>query len=589
MRGGQLRLTAALLAGTLGLAALGLVATHGEEPGFLLPIPVELAVGGSFVGAGLVGWARRPDNPTGLLMTLTGLVWFGRQLEWLDTPLASHLSHVSVNLFLALVAHQLVVFPNGAARTRVERTLVVATYAIALGGYALSKLFYDPTAEGCAGCPHNLLLLFPNSGLNAIANLVPSAVGIVLVVVILARLVRRWWTASPPARRVLAPVAWTGPASLVLVAVTIGLYAVGVSATLDRVLQWSTLVYTAIPLAFLAGLLRMRLHRGALGGLVVELSDAATATDVRGALARTLGDPSLEVAFWLPEREGYIDLEGHPFGLPSGGDRAVTVLEDGQQRLAALVYDRSLLDDSELVRAAGAAARMALENARLQAELRAQLEEVRASRARIVEAGDAERRRLERDLHDGAQQRLLGIRLALRLARGELEKGGRAVDELLTEAESELAQTLDELRALARGIHPAVLTEEGLGPAVETLARRASVPVQIDRLPVDRLPSAVEAAAYFVTAEALANVAKHARASGVRISMRHADGSLFIDISDDGIGGADSAGSGLIGLRDRVEALNGRLRVEGSPGRGTRLRAEIPCRTGPDARAVDGA
>jgi signal transduction histidine kinase len=579
MRGRQLRLTVALLAGTLGLAALGLGATHGEEPGFLLPIPVELAVGWSFVGAGLVGWARRPDNRTGLLMTVTGLVWFGRQLEWLDTPLASLLSHVSVNLFLALVAHQLIVFPNGAARTRLERTLVVVTYAVALGGYVLSKLFYDPAAQGCPGCPPNLLLLFPNGDLNAIANLVPSAVGIVLVVVILARLVRRWWRASAPARRVLAPVAWTGLASLVLLAVTIGLYAAGASPTLDRVLQWSTLVYGAIPLAFLAGLLRTRLHREALGGLVVELSEAASPTDVRGALARTLGDPTLEVAFWLPERKGYVDLEGHPFELPSGGERAVTVLEDGQS-LAALVYDPSLLDDPDLVRAAGAAARMALENARLHAELRAQLEEVRASRARIVEAGDAERRRLERDLHDGAQQRLLGIRLALRLARGELDTGGRAVDELLTEAESELAQTLDELRALARGIHPAVLTQEGLGPAVETLARRASVPVQIDTLPADRLPSAIEAAAYFVAAEGLANVTKHARASGVRISMRHTDDSLLIDISDDGVGGADSAGSGLVGLRDRVEALNGRLRIESSSGQGTRLHAEIPCRTG---------
>jgi signal transduction histidine kinase len=579
MRGGQLRPTVALLAGAVGLAAPGLAATHPEEPGFLLPIPVELAIGWSFVGAGLVGWARRPDNRTGLLMTVTGLVWFGRELEWLDTSLASHLSHVSMNLFLALVAHQLVVFPNGVARTRVERALVVATYAVALGGYVLSKLFYDPAAEGCAGCPQNLLLVFPNSALNALANIIPSAGAIVLVVVILARLVRRWWKASPPARRVLAPVAWTGTASLILVAVTIGLYAVGVSATLDRVLQWSTLAYAAIPLAFLAGLLRTHLHRGALGGLLVELSEAASPSDVRGALARTLGDPSLEVAFWLPERESYVDLEGHPFALPSGGERAVTVLEDGQW-LAALVYDPSLLDDPDLVRAAGAAARMALENARLQAELRAQLEEVRASRARIVEAGDAERQRLERDLHDGAQQRLLGIRLALRLARGELDKGGRAVDELLTEAESELGQTLDELRALARGIHPAVLTEEGLGPAVETLARRASVPVQIDTLPADRLPSAIEAAAYFVAAEGLANVTKHAKASGARISMRHTDDSLLIDISDDGVGGADPAGSGLVGLRDRVEALNGRLRIESAPGQGTRLHAEIPCRTG---------
>jgi signal transduction histidine kinase len=221
-------------------------------------------------------------------------------------------------------------------------------------------------------------------------------------------------------------------------------------------------------------------------------------------------------------------------------------------------YDASLLEDPELVRAAGPAARMALENARLQAELRAQLAEVRASRARIVEAGDAERRRLERDLHDGAQQRLLGIRLALRLARGQLGQGASAVEELLGEDEDEIAQTLNELRALARGIHPAVLTEEELGPAVEALARRGPLPVQVEALPSSRLPSAVEAVAYFVASEALANVAKHASASGVTIAMRRMNDALVIDISDDGVGGADPAsGTGLVGLRDRVEALNG--------------------------------
>jgi signal transduction histidine kinase len=583
MRGSRPRLAVALLVGALGVVALALAATRAPVPGYLLPIPVELAIGWAFVGAGLVGWVRRPDNRTGLLMALTGLVWFGRQLEWLDTPVASHLSHVSLNLFLALIAHQLVVFPTGKARTRVERTLVVSTYTVALGGYVLSKLFYDPSAQGCPGCPRNLLLLFPSSSLNTAANLFPSAVAILLMAVILARLMRHWLTASPPARRVLAPVAWAGLAALLVVAVTIGVYARRVSAGLDRVLQWSTIVYTAIPLAFLAGLLQTRLRRGALGGLLLELGDAASPTDVRAALARTLGDPSLDVAFWLPKQGLYVDLQGRPFDLPSGGDRAITMFDAQHERLAALLYDPSLLEDPDLVRAAGAAARLALENARLQAELRAQLEEVRASRARIVEAGDAERRRLERDLHDGAQQRLLGIRLALRLARGELDKGGRSINELLTEAEHELAQTLDELRALARGIHPAVLTDEGLGPAVETLARRASVPVRIDTLPADRLPSAVEAAAYFVAAEALANVAKHANASEVRISMRRIDDVLVIEIADDGVGGADPAtGSGLIGLRDRVEALNGRLSIERAPDQGTRISAEIPCRALPE-------
>ena len=236
----------------------------------------------------------------------------------------------------------------------------------------------------------------------------------------------------------------------------------------------------AVPLAFLVGLLRTRLHRSAVADLVVELGSLPRPSQVRDAIARTLGDPSLELAFWLPEDERYVDADGNALDPEAEPGRAVTVLEHDGKRLAALVHDPSLLDEPELVEAVGAAASLALENARLQAELRAQLAEVRASRARIVEAGDAERRRLERDLHDGAQQRLLGIRLALQLARGRLADGGASsVDELLAEADAEVVGALAELRALARGIHPAILTEEGLAAALAALARRAPVPVEL--------------------------------------------------------------------------------------------------------------
>src|SRR5262249_4532872 len=209
-----------------------------------------------------------------------------------------------------------------------------------------------------------------------------------------------------------------------------------------------------IPIAFLVGLLRMRWQRGSMTDLVVELSNPPTPRRIRTALARALGDPSLQVALWLPEQQQYVDLEGAPAPLPTGGDRAVSVPEHEGEPLAALGYDRFLLEDRSLVEAAAAAARLALENARLNAELRAQLAEVRASRVRILAAGDEERRRIERDLHDGAQQRLLATRLALQLAR----RGARDSQELevlLDEADAEVQEALDEIRALARGLHPA--------------------------------------------------------------------------------------------------------------------------------------
>jgi signal transduction histidine kinase len=410
------------------------------------------------------------------------------------------------------------------------------------------------------------------------ANVVVDVFAIAVALAILLRLVRRWRTASPPARRALAPVVWTGPAVLVVVFVMLALDA-GDSwpEWVDTTLHWAALVFVALPLAFLAGLLRERLHRGVVADLMVELSSNPSPADITPALARALGDPSLEVAYWLPEDDEYVDLDGRPVDLSAASGRAVTVLEQRGQRIAALSHDPSLLDEPGFVDAVAAAAGLALENARLHAELRAQLAEVRASRARIVQAGDAERRRIERNLHDGAQQRLLGIRLSLRVARGQLDGSRAVVDPLLAEVETELAGTLDDLRALARGIHPVVLAEEGLAPALETLARRSAVPVTISAVPAERLPEPIEAAAYYVTAEALANVAKHARATSVALTLTTTGGRLVVDITDDGVGGANAAtNGGLVGLHDRVAALDGTLRITSPPGRGTRVHAEIP-------------
>jgi signal transduction histidine kinase len=339
------------------------------------------------------------------------------------------------------------------------------------------------------------------------------------------------------------------------------------------------LVLATVPLAFELGLLRSRLARGAVAELVVELGRTRAPGRLRDALARALHDPSLAVAYWLPERRRYVDVHGNPVELPAEGDsRVATIVEREGGRVAALVHDASLSDDPALVGAVCAAAGLALENERLQAELRARLDELRASRARIVETADGERRRIERNLHDGTQQRLVSISMALGLAQSKLASDSEASLRILEEAREALAAALQELRELSQGIHPGILTERGLGDALQELAYRTPVPVDVAVALGDRLPQPVEAASYYLVAEALANVAKYASATAVTVNVDRRNGCALVEVRDDGVGGADpSRGSGLRGLADRVEALGGAFAVESRPGEGTRLRAEIPC------------
>jgi signal transduction histidine kinase len=299
---------------------------------------------------------------------------------------------------------------------------------------------------------------------------------------------------------------------------------------------------------------------------------------MRDLLAEALGDPSLELAYWLPDRGVYVSATGREVELPeAGAGRSVTFVERDGERVAAIVHDPALDDQPDLVRGAGAAVAMALVNERLDAELRARVEDLRASRARLVHAGMSERRRLERDLHDGAQQRLVSLRLALGMARERADKDPVMTRKLVEGALTELDAALAELRELARGIHPGVLTDHGLEPALEALADRAPFRVEV-RAQADRLPPAVESAAYFMVAEALTNVAKYAQADHASVTVGRENGHAVIEVRDDGVGGADPVrGSGLSGLADRVAALDGRLEIVSPEGAGTTLRAEIPC------------
>ena len=336
-------------------------------------------------------------------------------------------------------------------------------------------------------------------------------------------------------------------------------------------------------LALAAGILAIAALEG-LRTLLGSLSRALLAPaeqaagPVREMLAESLGDRTLSVAYWLPERRIFVDEAGHAVQLPEpGSGRAWTAVERDGRRVAAIIHDAELDTGPELVNAAAAGAALAIDNERLKADLRARVEELRVSRVRIVEAADHARRRIERDLHDGAQQQLVSLSLDLRLLKAKLN-GNEAAAETVDAISEKLSTALAELRELARGIHPVILTERGLVPAVAALAQRAPVPVEADISIHERLTPAIEAAAYFVVAEALTNVAKYAQAENVRVDLRRDEEHVIVLVEDDGVGGADlESGTGLRGLVDRLSALDGTLEVETPEGGGTRLRALIPC------------
>ena len=570
----------AMIAGGLAVAVIatteheGLrVVGHPQSPVFVL------LIGWSFIGSGLAAWQDPRSGRFGTLMIAVGFTWFAASLEASSDPLLFSIGGAIAPLWIGVFLHALLSFPTGRLESTAAR-LVVAAYYLDVTVIQLAWLFFADvgSAGACEGCPANLFLVADKPALaQAILIVEQPVVGVLALGGALMLLVLRWRAATAPLRRALAPVLVSGGVCVLVLLVTI--LVEPFSAAAGRVVGWlGGVAFTAVPLAFLTGLLLRRLDRSSVGDLVVELGEAATPPDLRGALSRALHDPSLQVAYWLPHSESYVDGEGRPFLLPpSGGALASTMVEHGGQRVAALVHDASLLEDRGLIRAVCAAAGLSLANARLQAELRARLDELKESRSRIVAAGDAERRRLERNLHDGAQQRLLSVALALRLAQARL--GSRSEEaEMIARSREELEQSLQELRELAHGLHPAVLSDHGLVVALEAVVARSPVPVKLFVDLDDRLPGTVEAAVYYLVVEALANVAKHACASTASVQIARQAGWALVEVRDDGIGDADLSGQGgLRGLVDRIAALDGRLELRSPSGAGTTVSAEIPC------------
>jgi signal transduction histidine kinase len=524
-----------------------------------------------FIFAGIVAWRRRPDSAFGPLMILAGgFVTQLSILQWASQPLLNTIGQLSDLLVAAVWMHVFLAYPTGRLAGRAERAVVIIGYVAALGLQVVILML------GGFDDRHLLTVIKRQTAAEAVQNvqlLTLSALALIGVVLLWRR-----WRSLPLWQRRLPTQIVIHCFSLSLVMLAALLTAGAFQLPGFEILRLATFAVAGLaPLAFLAGLLDARLAKAGVGELLVQLR-ANPAPDLRELLAQALRDPTLTLIYWLPQYGSWADQDGNPATLPeTDSGRGTTLVKQEGKQIAALVYDATLVEEPELVEAVSAAAGIALENGRLEAELRARLQELHGSRTRVVEAQQKERRSLERNLHDGAQQRLVALALELGLL-AEKANSDPATQTRLKRARSEVAKSLDELRDVARGLHPAVVSGHGLAVALESLtaARPIEVKLKADGLP--RLPEQLEVAAYYVVSESLTNAAKHAHADHVSVTVGVTDDTLIVEIVDDGIGGADSErGTGLRGLADRVEALNGRLQVWSAAGKGTRVRAELPC------------
>jgi signal transduction histidine kinase len=531
---------------------------------------VELVAGWALLTIGIAAWARRPDSRFGALLAAAAFAWF--LVEWNNPGIGSALGFaLGLTLYAVappLVAHAVLAYPGGRLASWLDRLGLVVAYVgavVVLG--LLPALVFNPAAAGCGACPRNLLLVYDSpqvyDALNRIGVYGGLAWSLALIILLALRLVR----STPALRRLVWPVLAAAAAYLGAVAWdfahSLSRGTLGNDQTDRNLWLAEAAALIALAVGVLWSWVRDRRTRGAVARLVVELAESPTPGGLRAMLAETLGDPSLELAYLLADGR-LVDARGRTLAL----DGDATPLVRGGQEIALLSHRPGLLDDPGLVEEVAAAARLALENERLQAETQAQLEDLRASRARVIATGDAERRRLERDLHDGAQQRLVGLSLALRLTRSRLGADADAASlARIEEAEVELRAALAELRELAHGIFPAVLADEGLAEALEALAEDAPIPIEITALPDERFDPAVEAAAYFVVSE----VVRRCDATALAIEVVRRDGRLVIEVEGDGVL------EGNVGLDDRVVALDGTLTVSHKPGTCLRVHAEIPC------------
>jgi signal transduction histidine kinase len=536
----------------------------------------DIAAGLGLVVAGGLALTQPQARRLGLLAMAAGVAWLGADWEGSENgpPLLRSLGAVGAPFSLALVLHLALALPTGRLRSPSARAFTAAAYGIAAAANFGRALFRDPLLDLYCwrNCSDNTFLVHADSGTASALNDLWLWSALALALALLAVAAHRLVTATRPGRRALLPL--LGPA--MLVAASEAAYVLALLRTpledpertgFAAIFLARSLGLAALALGIAWMVLRVPRTRARVARLASELGEAPPPGKLREALVAALGDPDIDVVYPRSDSEQLINANGRRAEFPTG-DRAVARITRGDRTRALVVHDPALVDEPELERALGSTARLAVENEALRAEALAQLEELKASRARIVEAGDATRRRLERNLHDGAQQRLLALSYDLRLAQaGAHADHDEALVGLLDMAGGETASALEELRELAQGIHPAILSEAGLAPALQTLADEAPLPVEIRNVAPERQPAAVETTAYVTVTDAIED--SHRRgATFLAVRVDRNNGRLVITAEDDG----EPRNARLTRLTDRVGALGGSLDVAA-----TTLRVEIPC------------
>ncbi|WP_313546729.1 sensor histidine kinase [Leifsonia aquatica] len=581
-----LAVTVTMASNVLAQVVSGLTGDYGPRPEGLGWAIVFVAVALVYVVCAVIAWRAVRSPVPGWLMVGAALFWsagawypLARGIGWL-WPLLMGVT----DLWAIFVGALVLCYPTGRFSQFDRVVLLVGSAAIAVR-FIGTLLFTSPASSEC-GCVQNTYAVLPSSDADFWFGVAWRGIGLALMLTIAVRLAVRWFTSSLPARR----VSFVMPLAIVL-------WCYGtVQDSLSFALGWDggwlqfipPFAIALIPPAFVGGVFYARGLRSRVADLVIVARDKVDRALWESSLARTLHDSSLRVYWWDEQGKAFLTSDGDR--IPDDGEsarpgRSTLAIDSDQGPIALIEHDVALSQDDRLLDAVSSALLLSVDNDRLRRRLERTIQELRQSRLRIVEEGYLARRRLERDLHDGSQQQLVSLAISLRIATAKAESAGNAeVAGDLQRASAQLADALRELRELARGIHPTVLTDGDLTSALEELGQRSHLPVEVRVETTDRFANVIEETIYYSVSECLANAGKHAGARNCAVLVTRTDDSVTVVVKDDGTGGARfEPGGGLEGIRDRVEAVNGRAELRSVEGLGTILELTIPV---PNAEAM---